>query len=197
MTIDGLSLASFKNIESAQLAFSPKINCFLGRNGMGKSNLLDALYFLSYTKSFSGLTDVQLIRRGDGFAMLRGQYSRRGLDEELSAALRPGRRKSFRRGGKEYKRLSEHIGAFPLVLLSPADMELTAGAAEERRRFIDQIISQDDPRYLDALQRYSQGIDQRNRLLRDECSDRGLFDAVETQLDIYGTYLTSRRRDVR
>ena len=167
MTIDGLSLASFKNIESAQLAFSPKINCFLGRNGMGKSNLLDALYFLSYTKSFSGLTDVQLIRRGDGFAM---------------------------RGGKEYKRLSEHIGAFPLVLLSPADMELTAGAAEERRRFIDQIISQDDPRYLDALQRYSQGIDQRNRLLRDECSDRGLFDAVETQLDIYGTYLTSRRR---
>ena len=194
MTIDGLSLASFKNIESAQLAFSPKINCFLGRNGMGKSNLLDALYFLSYTKSFSGLTDAQLIRRGDGFAMLRGHYSRRGLDEELSAALRPGRRKSFRRGGKEYKRLSEHIGAFPLVLLSPADMELTAGAAEERRRFIDQIISQDDPRYLDALQRYSQGIDQRNRLLRDECTDRGLFDAVETQLDIYGTYLTSRRR---
>ena len=194
MTIDGLSLASFKNIESAQLAFSPKINCFLGRNGMGKSNLLDALYFLSYTKSFSGLTDAQLIRRGDGFAMLRGHYSRRGLDEELSAALRPGRRKSFRRGGKEYKRLSEHIGAFPLVLLSPADMELTAGAAEERRRCIDQILSQDDPRYLDALQRYSQGIDQRNRLLRDECTDRGLFDAVETQLDIYGTYLTSRRR---
>jgi len=193
MTIRDLSLASFKNIESAQLEFSPKINCFLGRNGMGKSNLLDALYFLSYTKSFSGLTDAQLIRRDDGFAMLRGRYSRRGLDEELAAAIRPGRRKSFKRSGKEYKRLSEHIGAFPLVLLSPADMELTSGAAEERRRFIDQIISQDDPRYLDALQRYGQGIEQRNRLLREECADRGLFDAVEAQLDIYGSYLTSRR----
>lgn len=112
MQLDSLAITNFKNIAEARLEFSGKINCLLGNNGMGKSNLLDAIYCLSFTKSFSGLTDLQLIRRGEAFATLRGLYTRRGADEELTMGLQPGRRKSFRRKGKEYDRLSAHIGAF-------------------------------------------------------------------------------------
>ena len=195
MLINSLRLSNFKNIAGAQLDFSPKINCFLGDNGMGKSNLLDALYFLSFCKSFTGATDGLLVRRGEDFAALRGMYFRRGLDEEITAGLRPGSRKAFKRGGKAYQRLAEHIGAFPLVLLSPADMELVGGEPAERRRFIDQIISQSDPRYLDSLMRYNSALEQRNRLLRDENDDASLFDALEFQLEMAGSYITARRAE--
>ena len=194
MIVKELCLANFKNIENAALAFSPKINCFLGDNGMGKSNLLDALYFLSFCKSFSGANDSLLVRRGDDFATLRAMYFRRGLDEEVAAGLAPGRRKTFRRGGKPYPRLADHIGAFPLVLLSPADMDLVAGEPAERRRFIDQIISQSDARYLDSLMRYNAALEQRNRLLRDESGDNALFEALEIQLEMAGAYITARRQ---
>lgn len=139
MQLDSLAITNFKNIAEARLEFSGKINCLLGNNGMGKSNLLDAIYCLSFTKSFSGLTDLQLIRRGEAFATLRGLYTRRGADEELTMGLQPGRRKSFRRKGKEYDRLSAHIGAFPLVLVSPADGELITGTSDGRRRLMDQV----------------------------------------------------------
>lgn len=196
MTIDSLSLANFKNIAEASLEFSPKINCFLGDNGMGKSNLLDALYFLSFCKSFTGAQDSMLIRRDESFATLRGLYTRRDMHEELTAGLQPGRRKTFKRSGKTYARLTEHIGLFPLVLLSPADTELTGGEPAERRRFIDQIISQSDSRYLDALIRYNAALEQRNRLLRDESTDTGLFEALEAQLEMAGEYITGRRAEV-
>lgn len=193
MKLNALALTNFKNIASAQLELSPKINCFLGDNGMGKSNLLDALYMLSYCKSFTGVTDTQLIRRGEEFAMLSGRYLRRDIDEDLAVAIRPGRRKSFKRAGKEYKRLADHLGAFPLVLLSPADFILTAGEPSERRRFIDQIASQSDARYLDALIRYNELTEQRNRLLRDESTDSGLYEAIELQMDSSAAYLCRRR----
>ncbi len=195
MILRRLSLANFKNIAEASLELSPKINCFLGDNGMGKSNLLDALYFLSFCKSFTGATDNMLVRRGDEFATLRAVYYRRGLDEELAVGIKPGQRKVFRRGGKPYKRLAEHIGAFPLVLLSPADMGLVTGEPSERRRFIDQIISQSDGRYLDALMRYNAALEQRNRLLRDEIDDPNLYDALEIQLEAAADYIVGRRRE--
>lgn len=193
MILKSLSLTGFKNIGHVSLEFSPKINCFLGDNGMGKSNLLDALYFLSFCRSFTGAQDALLVRRGDDFASLRGEYFRRGLDEEITAGLRRGSRKTFKRGGKAYQRLAEHIGAFPLVLLSPADMELAGGEPAERRRFIDQIISQSDGRYLDTLIRYNAALEQRNRLLRDENGDDSIFDALEIQLEMAGEYITDRR----
>ncbi len=193
MILKSLALTDFKNIASAHLDLSPKINCFLGNNGMGKSNVLDALYLLSFCKSFTGVTDTQLIRRGCAFAMASGNYSRRGLDEDLAAVIRPGRRKSFRRCGKEYKRLTDHIGAFPLVLLSPADMNLIAGEPAERRRFLDQIAGQSDLRYLEALIRYNEATDSRNRLLRAESNDNDLFVALEMQMDAAGTYICRRR----
>ena len=110
MELRSLTLTNFKNIGEASLDFSPKINCFLGDNGMGKSNLLDAIYFLSFCKSFSGMTDAQIIRRGDDFAMVRATYLRHGIDEQLSLGITPGRRKSLKRQGKEYQRLSAQIG---------------------------------------------------------------------------------------
>ena len=160
---------------------------------MGKSNLLDALYYLSFCKSFTGANDGLMVRRNEDFAALKGLYFRRGLDEEITAGVRPGSRKVFKRSGKAYQRLAEHIGAFPLVLLSPADMDLVGGEPAERRRFIDQIISQSDSRYLDALMRYNSALEQRNRLLRDECTDNGLFEALDLQLEMAGQYLTLRR----
>ncbi len=195
MILHDITLTNFKNIADAGLEFSPKVNCLLGDNGMGKSNLLDALYFLSFCKSFSGVTDAMLIRKGEEFAMVRGNYIRRDMPEEISASIRPGKRKSFRRGGKEYQRLSEHIGLFPLVMLSPADFQLVAGGAEERRRFIDQVISQNDRRYFDALLRYNSALEQRNRLLKDHVQDHALFEAVELQMEMSADYLTRRRRE--
>lgn len=194
MILRRLSLANFKNIASATLELSPKINCFLGDNGMGKSNLLDALYFLSYCRSFTGAVDGLLVRRGEEFATLQGQYFRRGLDEDLAAGLRPGQRKVFRRGGKPYKRLAEHLGAFPLVLLSPADMNLVSGEPAERRRFLDQIVSQSDSRYLDALMRYNGALEQRNKLLRQGSVDATLYEVLEAQLESSGNVITSLRR---
>ena len=193
MQLDSLAITNFKNIAEARLEFSGKINCLLGNNGMGKSNLLDAIYCLSFTKSFSGLTDLQLIRRGEAFATLRGLYTRRGADEELTMGLQPGRRKSFRRKGKEYDRLSAHIGAFPLVIVSPADGELITGTSDGRRRLMDQVIAQTDPVYLDALIRYGHALQQRNRLLRDRCVDHSLYQAVEISMEAAAAVSTRRR----
>lgn len=194
MIVRELKLTNFKNIAGADLEFSPKINCLLGNNGMGKSNLLDALYTLSYTRSFSGLPDSGLVRAGETFAMLRGVYLRRGIDEELILGIQPPKRKTVKRGGKEYGRLSEHIGAFPLVILSPADSALVDVGSEERRRFLDQIASQNDPRYLEALNRYAGALKQRNAMLREGIADRSLYMAVELQLERAGMYITNSRK---
>lgn len=182
LQVRSLSLTNFKNIAGAEMEFSPKINCLLGDNGMGKSNLLDALYCLSFSKSYTGVVDRGLIRRGEDFAILRGSYLRRGVDEDLALGLSTSRRKSLKRGGKEYGLLSEHIGAFPLVLVSPRDQDLIRGAADDRRRWLDIALGQTDPVYLENLIRYGRSVEQRNRLLRARVRDRGLYEAVETQI---------------
>lgn len=194
MQVSGLNISNFKNIGDARLEFSPKMNCFLGNNGMGKSNLLDALYYLSFCKSFSGLPDIQLIKRGEQFTTLRGNYRRRGIDEELTFGLQPGKRKSFKRGGKEYERLSTHIGAFPLVMVSPTDVDLISGTGEERRKLMDIVISQTDPVYLDHLVRYGRAVQQRNKLLRDHVVDPNLYLSVEMAMEMSAGYITAARQ---
>ena len=114
MTLDEISLTNFKNIGSAHLAFSPKLNCFLGNNGMGKSNMVDAIHYLSFCRSFSGAPDRLLVRRGDNFAMLKGRYTRKGAPEEVAIGFAEGRRKSVKRSGKDYTRITEHIGSFQI-----------------------------------------------------------------------------------
>ena len=195
MILRSLDITNFKNIERARLEFSPKVNALLGDNGMGKSNLLDAVHLLSFTKSFTGAQDQMLIRSGEDFAIVRGTYSRMDAEEDILAGLQRGRRKSFKRGGKEYGRISAHIGLLPLVMVSPADMELINGSGEERRRFMDMVISQTDPRYLDAAMRYARILEQRNRLLRDGAADHALFEAIDFQLDAAAAYISARRHE--
>ena len=182
MVLKELTLTNFKNIAQASLEFSPKVNCLVGNNGMGKSNLLDAIHYLSLCRSFTGVTDRLLVRRGEDFVMARALYDRKGVDEEITLGMTPGRRKSLKRGGKEYRRLAEHIGLFPLVMVSPADADLVRGAGEERRRWMDMVISQAEPLYLDALMRYGNALEQRNRMLRDHIVDHTLYEVVEMTL---------------
>lgn len=195
MILQTLNLTNFKNIANATLDFSPKINCFLGNNGMGKSNLLDAVYYLSFTKSFARVSDSMLITRGEDYGIVNGHYERHGADEELNVGLRRGARKSFRRGGKEYKRISSHIGLFPAVMVAPADQALVTEGSEERRRFIDMIISQADAPYLDALMRYNLALEQRNRMLRDGLTDEMLFESIEMVMDGCADLIRRRRTE--
>lgn len=195
MVLGSIAIHNFKNIGEARLEFSPKVNCFLGNNGMGKSNLLDAIYYLSFCKSFSGVHDSLLIKRDEDFCLVQGNYVRRGVDEELSLGLSKGKRKTLKRKGKEYQRLSEHIGSFPLVMVSPQDIDLIRGGSEERRRFMDMVISQGDRRYLDELIRYNRGLEQRNRLLRDGVVDHGLYLAVEMTMERAAEYIHNVRKD--
>lgn len=195
MILKSLNITGFKNIESASLSFAEKINCFLGDNGMGKSNLLDAVYYLSFCRSFTGAHDSLMIRRGDDFALLQARYLRHGIDEDLNISLGAGRRrKSVKRSGKEYPRLSEHIGLFPAVLVSPGDMELVGGTGEVRRRFMDMVISQGDAHYLDALIKYTNALENRNKLLRSDIRDTGLFMVYESTMDAAGNVITECRR---
>jgi DNA replication and repair protein RecF len=194
MILRSLTLTNFKNIGNASFQFSDKLNCFLGNNGMGKSNVLDAIYYLSFCKSFTGAPDNLVVRRGEDFTLMQAQYVRRDADEDLNVSLGGGRRKSFKRGGKEYKKLSSHIGLFPAVLVAPVDSDLINGSGEERRRFIDMVIAQGDARYLDHLIRYNHNLAQRNRLLRDGCYDTNLYLALETAMQFSADYICRARR---
>lgn len=194
MLLTRLNITNFKNIASAKLDFSSKLNCFLGDNGMGKSNLLDAIYFLSYCRSFTGANDSLLVRRGEEFVLLQAQYDRRGVVEDVNISMGARRRKSVKRGGKEYQRLSNHIGLFPAVLVSPSDMDIITGPGEIRRRFMNMVISQGNPAYLDALIKYNNALDNRNKLLRSDIRDAALFMAYETAMDAYAAVITAERR---
>ncbi len=194
MILKQLTLTNFKNIAQADLEFSSKVNGFLGNNGMGKSNLLDAIYYMSLTRSFTRVPDRMLTRRGESFTMVKAVYDRRGSAEELSLGMAEGKRKKFRRGGKEYDRLSAHIGSFPLVMIAPQDIELIRGAGEERRAWMDVVISQSDPVYLDALIRYGRALEQRNSMLRSGVVDHTLYEAVETVMDYTASRIHATRK---
>lgn len=198
MILQELKIDNFKNIAEADICFSDKTNCFLGDNGMGKSNLLDAIYYLSFCKSFSGQNDASLVRRGSDFMILKAKYLRSDLEEELQFGFQGGHRKSFKRGGKEYRRLSDHIGLFPLVMVSPADSELITGSSELRRKFVDRIISQTDAGYLHFLIRYNSLLESRNKILRDSAKqpgeiNRDLLVAIDMPMEQAAEYIAAKR----
>lgn len=169
MILKRISILNYKNLEQVELAFSPKLNCFFGQNGMGKTNLLDAIYFLSFCKSSANPIDSQNIRHDQDFFVIQGFYEAPdGTPEEIYCGMKRRQKKQFKRNKKEYSRLSDHIGFLPLVMVSPADSELIAGGSDERRRFMDVVISQYDKEYLDALIRYNKALLQRNTLLKSE-----------------------------
>lgn len=195
MILQRLAIDNFKNIAQARLEFSPKANCLLGNNGMGKSNLLDAIYYLSFCKSFNGVNDSMLLKRDEDFCIVNASYLRRNIEEELSLGMSRNKRKLLKRKGKEYQRLSQHIGLFPLVIIAPNDIDLIRGNSDERRRFIDIIISQSDHNYLDHLIRYNKALEQRNKLLRDGCVDHNLYMAIEITMAMSAEYINHQRKE--
>ena len=169
MILKRISILNYKNLEEVELGFSAKLNCFFGLNGMGKTNLLDAVYFLSFCKSSGNPIDSQNIRHEQDFFVIQGFYEAEdGTPEEIYCGMKRRSKKQFKRNKKEYSRFSDHIGFLPLVMVSPADSELIAGGSEERRRFMDVVISQYDKEYLEALIRYNKALTQRNALLKSE-----------------------------
>ena len=184
MKINKISLLNYRNLREVDISLSPKVNCLIGRNGMGKTNLLDAVYYLSFCKSTVTTTDNSNILHDEPFFMLQGSYvSDSGIEEEISCGFKRGEKKQFKRGGKAYERLSDHIGSIPLVMVSPADNELIAGGSEERRRFMDMVISQYDKEYLAALIRYNRALQQRNVMLRaDYTPDAEMMSLIEDMM---------------
>lgn len=193
MFLKQLSLINFKNHPEFEAKFSEKINCFVGNNGMGKTNLLDAIHYLSFCKSYFNTVDSQNIRHNEGFFVVQGLFEKDFEESEVYCGLKRHQKKIFKRNKKEYARLSEHIGLYPLVLISPNDAELINGSSEERRRFLDGVISQYDKAYLERLVSYNQVLKQRNALLK-HFAETHQFDS-ET-LDIWDEQLVLHGREI-
>ncbi len=197
MILEELSIINYKNLVQAELQFSPKINCFIGNNGMGKTNLLDAVYYLSFCKSYTNPVDSQIIHHDADVCMLQGRFfDEEGVREEIYSGIRRRQKKQFKRNKKEYDRLSDHIGLIPLVMISPADSELITGGSEGRRKFLDMAISQFDKEYLRALVRYTKALHQRNVLLKneEEFLDATLLELWEDQMIEEGSLIYRRRK---
>ena len=193
MILSKLSILNYKNIRHTEIECSSKTNCFFGNNGMGKTNLLDAIFYLSFCKSHINTPDNRIVCTGEVLCIIQGVYDFDGKTEEIFCAIRNGQRKQFMRNKKEYERLSEHIGLLPLVMISPSDSALIHGGSEERRRFMDMIISQYDKPYLNALIHYNKALMQRNILLRNQSRDNSLYEALEMQMDGYGQLIFEKR----
>ena len=195
MQLNKLSIINYKNIEAATLDLSAKLNCFIGHNGEGKTNLLDAVYYLSFCRSAFNPKDSEVMRHDADYFVLEGDYTTDGGDkEQVYCGMKRGTKKHFKRNKKEYKRLSMHIGQVPLIFVSPADATLIDGGSEERRRLMDVVISQYDTPYIEDLNRYNKALQQRNKLLKqEEEPDSTLMELLEMQMAEYGEAIYKKR----
>lgn len=199
MHIEDISIVNFKNLAEVATSFSPKLNCFIGKNGAGKTNMLDAIYYLSFCKSFFNATDQLNIKHDESFFMLNGNYVRSESKETISCALQKGQKKQFKRNTKVYKRLQEHIGLLPLVMITPSDVNLILGGSDERRKFMDGVISQYNQNYLSDLLKYNRALQQRNNLLKqfaaEKYFDKELLSIWNNQLIQYGEQIHKQRNE--
>lgn len=194
MLLHSISILNYKNIAETSLDFSPKINCFIGDNGMGKTNILDAIYYLSFCKSHSNSIDSQNINHASDFFLIQGNYLRNEKKEHIYCGMKRRQKKQFKRNKKEYDRLSDHIGLIPLVMVSPDDNELITEGSQERRKFMDGVISQYNKNYLEQLLQYQNALKQRNALLKlDEPIDAAVLEIWEEKMDEYGRYIFEER----
>ena len=197
MILKNISILNYKNISEAKLDFSKKFNCFIGNNGEGKTNLLDAIYYLSFCHSMFSNIDSQLMKHDTDFFMIQGEYLHDDgeTEESIYAGMKRGVKKQFKRNNKNYKRLSEHIGIVPLIIVSPDDASLILGGSEERRRLLDIVISQYNNNYINALNRYNKALQQRNALLKVEDSepDPTLLSLWEEEMAREGEYIYEQR----
>ncbi len=199
MYLKKLSVLNFKNYEEAKLELSSQINCFLGPNGGGKTNLLDAIFYLAFCKSFFNPSDSQLIKYDQGFFVVEGEFEKKGEMEKIYCGLKKGQKKQFKRNKKQYEKLAEHIGLVPLVMISPSDSDLINEGSDIRRRFLDLIISQYDRKYLNELILYNRALSQRNRLLKKFMETRRFDEASlelwDEHLIKHGTPIHEARRE--
>ncbi|MDC3318337.1 DNA replication and repair protein RecF [Flavobacteriaceae bacterium] len=198
MYLRKLSLVNFKNFDSKTFDFEKKINCFVGQNGIGKTNILDAIYYLSFTKSYFNPVAVQNIKHTKSFFMVEGDYTIDDRKEKIICSLKKGQKKLLKRNGKAYDKFSEHVGQIPLVIISPYDRDLVTDGSDARRKFIDGVISQQDKTYLKDLIAYNKVLSQRNALLKYFAANR-TFDAVNLevyneQLIAYGANIFDKRK---
>ena len=169
MILRRISIINYKNLRTVTLNLSAKINCFIGHNGVGKTNFLDAIYYLSFCRSAYNPIDSQLITHEQDFFVLEGTYVNDAEEvENIYCGMKRGTKKHFKRNKKEYKRLAEHIGLIPLIFVSPSDTLLIDGGSDERRRLMDMVIAQYDNTYIEALTRCNKALQQRNALLKLE-----------------------------
>ncbi len=196
MILNKLTILNYKNLAEATLDLSEKLNCFLGFNGAGKTNCLDAVYYLSFCKSAFSSADSQNIRHGESFFMIEGDYAdEKGEKENIQCAMKQGAKKHFKRNKKDYKKYSTHIGLIPLIMLSPSDSYLIEGASEDRRKLMDIAISQCDNSYIDILNNYNKALQQRNAMLKLEECDTELLSLWEEQMAMYGEQIYAKRSD--
>lgn len=197
MLLRQLSLINYKNFESKELVFDSKINCFVGDNGIGKTNILDAIYHLSFGKSYFNPISSQNIRHGSDFFVINGTFEKENREEKIVCSLKRNNKKIIKRNGKAYDRFADHIGLLPLVIISPADRDLIIEGSDTRRKFIDGVISQSDKNYLQHLINYNKVLSQRNALLKYFAANRTFnkdtLAVYNEQLNTYGTEIFNKR----
>jgi DNA replication and repair protein RecF len=199
MHLEKLSLLNFKNYSAIDITFNSRINLFVGRNGSGKTNLLDSIYYLSFTKSAFSSADAQCIRNGENLFVVRGIFNKEEKRFEVVSSLQAGMKKIFRENQQDYEKISDHIGRFPAVLIAPDDTDLIKEGSELRRKFFDGIIAQIDRQYLEYLIQYNQVLKQRNALLKifydSGKQDLLALEAYDHQLCRYGNYIFQKRSE--
>ena len=197
MILQKLSMINYKNFESQNFSFDSKINCFVGLNGVGKTNVLDAIYHLSFGKSYFNPITLQNIKHGEDFFVIEGVYAKNEVVEKIVVSAKKGQKKILKRNGKLYEKFSDHIGFLPLVIISPSDRDLIIEGSDTRRKFMDGVISQSDPGYLKALLYYNKVVTQRNSLLKyfavNNTFDLQALEIYDSQLVTYGTEIYTKR----
>lgn len=199
MLLKKISLINYKNFTSRTFEFNSKINCLVGSNGMGKTNVLDAIYYLSFGKSYFNPIATQNIKHGEDFFVIDGEFEKNRREEKIICSFKKGQKKIIKRNGKAYEKFSEHVGFLPLVIISPADRDLITEGSETRRKFIDSVISQSDRTYLKFLINYNKTLVQRNSLLKyfalNNTYDGETLSIYNTQLNEFAGYIFKARKD--
>ena len=197
MILKSLSLLNYKNFDSISFSFNEKINCIVGNNGVGKTNILDAIYHLSFGKSYFNPVASQNIKHNEEFFVINGDYEKENNTEKIAISLKKGQKKIIKRNNKAYEKFSEHIGFLPLVIISPADRDLITEGSDTRRKFIDSVISQSDKAYLEDLIKYNKILAQRNSLLKyfalNNTYNQDTIEIYNNQLTDYGTRIFKKR----
>ena len=198
MFLKRISLLNYKNFSEIDFELDSKINCFVGKNGIGKTNILDAIYHLANGKSYFNPLAVQNIKHGEEFFVVDGEFEKNERTEQILCSLKKGQKKILKRNGKVYEKLSDHIGFIPLVIISPADSDLIVEGSETRRKFIDSVISQLDSSYLQQLILYQKIISQRNALLKyfalNHVFETDTLSIYNQQLNTLGQFIFEKRK---